>query len=100
MKEVTVKELKAMIDNKEDFQLIDVREEHEFDICNLNGKLIPMGEVMDHVAEISKDKKVVVHCRSGKRSVSHNAPTAPNRPSTSALHGQTGRSNRTVPPSG
>lgn len=68
MKEVTVKELKAMIDNKEDFQLIDVREEHEFDICNLNGKLIPMGEVMDHVAEISKDKKVVVHCRSGKRS--------------------------------
>jgi co-chaperonin GroES (HSP10) len=42
MKEVTVKELKAMIDNKEDFQLIDVREEHEFDICNLDGKLIPM----------------------------------------------------------
>ncbi len=43
MKEITVQELKTMIDNKEDFQLIDEREEHEFDICNLNGKLIPMG---------------------------------------------------------
>lgn len=68
MKEVNVQELKTMIDNKEDFQLIDVREEHEFDTCNLNGKLIPMGEILDHVAEISKDKKVVIHCRSGKRS--------------------------------
>lgn len=68
MKEISVSKLKEMIDKKEDFQLIDVREEHEFDICNLNGELIPMGEVMDHVGKISKDKTVVVHCRSGKRS--------------------------------
>lgn len=68
MKEISVSKLKEMIDKKEDFQLIDVREEHEFDICNLNGELIPMGEVMDHVDKISKDKMVVVHCRSGKRS--------------------------------
>ena len=68
MKEISVSKLKEMIDKKEDFQLIDVREEHEFDICNLNGELIPMGEVMDHVDKISKDKTVVVHCRSGKRS--------------------------------
>lgn len=68
MKEISVSKLKEMIDKKEDFQLIDVREEHEFDICNLNGELIPMGEVMDHVDRISKDKMVVVHCRSGKRS--------------------------------
>lgn len=68
MKEISVSKLKEMIDKKEDFQLIDVREEHEFDICNLNGELIPMGEVMDNVDRISKDKMVVVHCRSGKRS--------------------------------
>lgn len=68
MKEISVSKLKEMIDKKEDFQLIDVREEHEFDICNLNGELIPMGEVMDNVDKISKDKTVVVHCRSGKRS--------------------------------
>lgn len=68
MKEISVTELKKLIDNKADFQLIDVREEHEFDEANLNGKLIPMGEVMDHVDEIAKNKQVVVHCRSGKRS--------------------------------
>lgn len=68
MKEVTVKELKQMVDNKEDFQLIDVREEYEFEESNLKGELIPMGEVMDNLDKISKDKKVVVHCRSGKRS--------------------------------
>jgi rhodanese-related sulfurtransferase len=68
MKEITVQELKKLIDGKADFQLIDVREEHEFDEANLKGQLIPMGEVMDRLGEISKDKQVVVHCRSGKRS--------------------------------
>lgn len=70
MKEVTVKELKAMQESKEDFQLIDIREEYEFDICNLGGELIPMGEITDNIDKISKDKKVVLHCRSGKRSAS------------------------------
>jgi adenylyltransferase/sulfurtransferase len=68
MKEVTVQELKKLIDEKKDFQLIDVREEHEFDEVNIHGELIPMGEVLDNVDKISKDKQVVVHCRSGKRS--------------------------------
>jgi rhodanese-related sulfurtransferase len=68
MKEVTPIELKKMIDAHEDFQLIDVREEHEAEVCNLGGQLIPMGTVLEHVDEIAKDKKVVVHCRSGKRS--------------------------------
>ena len=68
MKEISVTELKKLMDDKADFQLIDVREEHEFDEANLKGQLIPMGEVMDRVNEIAKDKQVVVHCRSGKRS--------------------------------
>ncbi len=68
MKEVTPTELKKMMDAHEDFQLIDVREEYEADIANIGGKLIPMGNVMQHIDEIAKDKKVVVHCRSGKRS--------------------------------
>lgn len=70
MKEISVQELKQLIDEKKDFQLIDVREEHEFDEANINGELIPMGEVMDNVDKISRDKQVVVHCRSGKRSAS------------------------------
>lgn len=68
MKEVTVQELKEMMDSGATFQLIDVREPHEFDICNLGGELIPQGEIPGNVDKVSKDKKVVVHCRSGARS--------------------------------
>lgn len=68
MKEVTARELKKMLDDNEDFVLIDVREPFEFDEANLNGKLIPMGEVMNRMDEIPKDKKVVIHCKSGGRS--------------------------------
>ena len=68
MKEITVEELKEMQDQGETFQLIDVREPHEYEEANLGAKLIPLGEVKDHVDEIKRDEKVVVHCRSGKRS--------------------------------
>lgn len=68
MKEVTVQELKAMQESGEDFQLIDVREPHEYDICNLGGELIPQGEIPHSVDRVSKDKKVIVQCRSGARS--------------------------------
>lgn len=70
MKEVTVQELKSMRDSNADFQLIDVREEHEYDIANIGGELISMGTIMEHVDRISKDKKVIIHCRSGARSAS------------------------------
>jgi len=68
VKEITVKELKEMQDNNEDFQLIDVRESHEYDIANLNGELIPLGDIPDSIEKVNKDKKVIVHCRSGARS--------------------------------
>jgi rhodanese-related sulfurtransferase len=68
MKEITAKELKQLMDEKKDFQLVDVREQYEFDEANMNGELIPMGEVMDNVDKISKEKQVIIHCRSGKRS--------------------------------
>ena len=68
MKAVTVSELKKMIDNKEDFQLIDVREPHENDICTLNGLLIPLSEIPNNINKINKEGKVIIHCRSGARS--------------------------------
>lgn len=68
MKEVTVQELKALKDSGADFQLIDVREPHEYDICNLGGELIPQGEIPHHVDKVSKDKQVIMQCRSGVRS--------------------------------
>jgi molybdopterin/thiamine biosynthesis adenylyltransferase/rhodanese-related sulfurtransferase len=68
MKEVTVQELKALFDNNADFQLIDVREPHEYQIANLGGELIPLGQVDAQADKIARDKQVVVHCRSGARS--------------------------------
>lgn len=68
MKEITCPELKKMQESGADFQLIDVREPHEAEIATIGGDLIPMGEVMDNLDQISKNKKVVVYCRSGNRS--------------------------------
>jgi sulfur-carrier protein adenylyltransferase/sulfurtransferase len=68
MKEITVREFKEMQDNGEEYQLIDVREPYEFDIANLCGELIPQGNIPDNIDKISRDKKVVIHCRSGARS--------------------------------
>ena len=68
MKEVTVQELKKLLDSKADVQLIDVREPHEYDFCNLEGELIPMADVPHVVDRIARDKQVIIHCRSGKRS--------------------------------
>lgn len=68
VKEISVSELNTWRTENKDFQLIDVREQHEFDFCNLGGVLIPLGGIMDKAEEISKDKPVVVHCRSGARS--------------------------------
>lgn len=68
MNSITVQELKKMIDNKENFQLIDVREPYEAEICAIGGELIPMGEIIHQTDKIRKDIPVVMHCRSGKRS--------------------------------
>jgi rhodanese-related sulfurtransferase len=68
MKEISPEQLHQLITTNANFQLIDVREDYEFDEVNINGELIPMGDVMDNIDKISRDKQVVMHCRSGKRS--------------------------------
>jgi len=68
LKEISVQELKAWMDNEVDFQLVDVREAYEYDIANLQGELISLSAIVEEQGRISKDKKVVIHCRSGKRS--------------------------------
>src|ERR1700719_1670761 len=66
--EITAKELKARQDRGDDLFILDVREPHEYQICNLNGKLIPLGDLPRRVAELDSSREMVVHCRSGKRS--------------------------------
>jgi sulfur-carrier protein adenylyltransferase/sulfurtransferase len=66
--QLTVKELKARLDAGEDVQLIDVREPYEAQIAQIGGKLIPKGDVPNRLAEIDRNREVVVHCKSGGRS--------------------------------
>ncbi len=67
--EIRPAEVKAMLDRGEDFELIDVREPHEYRICRIPGaKLIPLGEVPKRLAEIDRSKLVVAHCKMGARS--------------------------------
>ncbi len=66
--EITPKELKARLDRGDDLFILDVREPHEYQICNLKGQLIPLGELPQRVHELDSSREIVAHCRSGKRS--------------------------------
>jgi molybdopterin/thiamine biosynthesis adenylyltransferase/rhodanese-related sulfurtransferase len=68
MAEISVEELKKKLDNKEDVFILDVREPHEYQICNLNGKLIPLGDLPKRVGELDSDLEIVAHCKMGGRS--------------------------------
>ncbi len=68
VKEVTVQELENWKSQSEEFQIIDVREPYEYDIVNLGAELIPLKTILENANRIDKEKKVIIHCRSGKRS--------------------------------
>jgi sulfur-carrier protein adenylyltransferase/sulfurtransferase len=67
--EIDVKEVKAKLDRGDDFVLVDVREPHEHQICNIpQAKLIPLGQVGQRLGELDPNADIVVHCKSGMRS--------------------------------
>ena len=66
--EITARELYQWQVEGENFQLIDVREPHEYEIVNINGELIPLATVASQADRLARDKKVVVHCKMGGRS--------------------------------
>ncbi len=66
--EITPRELKTRLDRGDDLYILDVREPHEYQICNIGGHLIPLGELSRRAAELDSSKEIVAHCRSGKRS--------------------------------
>jgi adenylyltransferase/sulfurtransferase len=66
--EISVEELKRRLDAKEDLFILDVREPNEYQICNLNGHLIPLNDLPKRLNELDPDKDLIVHCRSGGRS--------------------------------
>jgi len=66
--EITPRELKARLDRGDDLFILDVREPHEYQICNIGGYLIPLGDLSRRVSELDSSREIVAHCRSGKRS--------------------------------
>ena len=68
VKSISVSEFLELQNSDEPFQLIDVREDFEYEISNIEGVHIPLADVEDEVDQIVSDKKVVVHCKAGGRS--------------------------------
>jgi molybdopterin/thiamine biosynthesis adenylyltransferase/rhodanese-related sulfurtransferase len=66
--EITPRDFKARLDRGDDLYILDVREPHEYQICNLGGHLIPLGDLSKRVNELDSSREIVAHCRSGKRS--------------------------------
>ncbi|HYO82843.1 MAG TPA: molybdopterin-synthase adenylyltransferase MoeB [Bryobacteraceae bacterium] len=67
--DITPVEVKQKLDRGDQFTLIDVREPHEYQICNIPGaQLIPLGDLPKRVAELNPADEIVAHCKSGMRS--------------------------------
>jgi adenylyltransferase/sulfurtransferase len=66
---ISIQQLKARLDNGDDFDLIDVRETHEYEICQIEqSTLIPLGTIPQKIAELDPSREYVVHCKLGGRS--------------------------------
>ena len=68
MREITVQELQRRIREQEAFQLIDVRDPYEYELVNIDGTLMPLGQIDHYVDQVATDRPVIVYCRSGARS--------------------------------
>lgn len=68
-REITIDELNRWLSvSPDDLFLIDVRENHEFEYCNIGGINIPVHELSKHVGSLPKDKKLIFCCQTGQRS--------------------------------
>ena len=71
VREISVSDLKAKLDNGEDVTVLDVREQHEYEVANLGegvARLIPLGDLPNRIPELDKDENFAIHCKSGARS--------------------------------
>jgi sulfur-carrier protein adenylyltransferase/sulfurtransferase len=68
IKQLNINDLKQLEKDNVDFQLIDVREHNEYDQVNMGAEHMPLGSIMQNEEKISKNKKVIIHCKSGVRS--------------------------------
>ncbi|EKD70540.1 MAG: hypothetical protein ACD_46C00502G0002 [uncultured bacterium] len=67
--ELSVFELKNLLQTQSDILLLDVREPFEFQICHLNGTLIPLNTLSNNLSNLDANRHIVVYCKSGVRSM-------------------------------
>lgn len=70
MADITCRELKDRQKNNESLNILDVREQHEYDAVNMGAKLIPLGLLPHKLDELEqyKNEELIIHCKSGRRS--------------------------------
>ena len=67
--DVSVSEAKQMIEN-ENILILDVRTQEEFDVSHIEGStLIPVDDLGARIDEVPDNTRILVYCRSGRRSV-------------------------------
>ncbi|HUH74129.1 MAG TPA: molybdopterin-synthase adenylyltransferase MoeB [Chitinophagales bacterium] len=66
--EIDVHEFQKWKDEGKEFQVIDVREPHEYELVNIGAELIPLNMVLENASKFRRDIPVVVHCKGGVRS--------------------------------
>ena len=67
MRIISALELHEAMQKGQEFEIVDVREPYEYDACNIGSVHIPMGEICNRIADLPKNKNIVIMCRSGKR---------------------------------
>ncbi|MBI3004487.1 MAG: molybdopterin-synthase adenylyltransferase MoeB [Ignavibacteriales bacterium] len=65
---ITAEELKKQLDSGEEVLILDVREPHEYEIVNMGGYLIPLGDLPNRVHELDSSREIAAHCHHGGRS--------------------------------
>jgi rhodanese-related sulfurtransferase len=68
LSEISVQRLKIRLEGGEEIFLLDVREPYEFKIANLNGYLLPLGQLQTKFDELDRSREIVVYCHHGNRS--------------------------------
>ena len=67
--EITPRELTSRLARGEDLQLIDVREQFEWDIARIPGaRLVPLATLPEAIESLDRTREVVVYCKGGTRS--------------------------------
>jgi rhodanese-related sulfurtransferase len=64
---IQAEELKQRLDAGDNLFLLDVREEYEFEISNIGGHLIPLGELPKRMNELDATKEIIALCKMGPR---------------------------------